>query len=420
MNRQQGLFLTFLFLFVFSTANAGVHKNKTSILLPKSYYYKNFNLTGSYYSIGTFRAIENANQLKKRYLRFKPLISLITKNNKLFYRVIVGPIQDKNKKNLKLSLISSGINDLWLIKINGAAKLIYKKTSYLDSKKSEAKSRLKSKSSSEKNKYLNNDSKVQRKINNNFYYSSGKTFSDCKTCPKQVVIPSGNFIMGEANGGLTEDAEAIPVGIPKSFSISKFEITFTLWDACLADGGCSKYNPSDEGWGRGMRPVINVNREDILSYIGWLRKKTGQLYRLPSEAEWEYASRAGTITTYWWGRKPGVNRAVCQDCGSIYDGEKTAKVGSFPMNKFGLFDTSGNVWEWVEDCYDKDAYKIHKFYPKPFYNAENSMRQTNCGRVLRGGGWDIMSMGITPSFRFMSLPKIRSKSYGFRVVREIN
>jgi formylglycine-generating enzyme required for sulfatase activity len=414
MNQSLGLFLSFFLVCVFTIANADENEISNSLL--ESYHYKNQKLLGSYYSIGTFRALENARLLGARYKKFKPLVILLRKKNKIFYRVIIGPVNVENKELLKSSLISFGVNDLWLIKINGPTKIIYKKKNYYETKQLKVKPRLKENQNATKS-VRNRDAATKK--NNFFEYTSGKIFSDCKVCPKQVVVPAGDFIMGEENGGLSNDAIAISVSIPRAFSISKFEITFNLWDACLAEGGCSNYKPLDEGWGRGQRPVINVNRKDIIGYLNWLRKKTGKLYRLPSEAEWEYASRSGTTTPYWWGRKPGINRAVCQDCGSIYDGEKTAKVGSFRMNKFGLFDTSGNVWEWVEDCYNKDAYKIHKSYPQPFYQIKNSIKNLRCSRVLRGGSWSVVSMGIKPSFRFMSLPKIRSKSYGFRVVREM-
>ena len=414
MNRHLSLFLTFLFIFFLSATNASEHKDKFSNLLPKPYSYIVKNLLGSYYSIGTFSFLENANGLKLRLARYKPLVTMISNKNKIFYRVIVGPINYSNKVELRSALINSGLNDVWLVQINGPTKLIVKSSDIIKKLADATRTKLKSK----ENSNLASDF-IKVKTRDDIDYLPGKTFTDCKVCPKQVIVPEGNFIMGEVNGGLTEDAEAINVAIAKSFSISKYEISFGLWDACLSDGGCSGYRPSDEGWGRGARPVINVNREDVLSYLNWITKKTGQLYRLPSEAEWEYASRAGTNTAFWWGRKPGVNRAVCQDCGSIYDGERTAKVGSFSTNKFGLFDTSGNVWEWVEDCYNKDAYKIHKLYPKPFLSFKNSKQRLNCSRILRGGGWNIMSMGITPSFRYMSMPKVRSKFYGFRVVREI-
>jgi len=419
LHRQQGLFLTLLFIFIFSAANAYAREDKTKIssILPKLYSHKNVALDGSYYSIGTFREIKNAYELKVRHLKFKPLILLVKKKNNVFYRVIVGPITNKNKKKVKMSLIGSRVNDLWLIKINGLGNIVYKKIDYSNSKKLKVKSKPQPTIKIISGLKTDGAGLKKRDI---LEYNPGKTFSDCKMCPMQVVIPAGDFIMGESNGGISEDAYAINVTIPKSFSISRFEITFALWDACLANGGCSGYRPPDEGWGRATRPVINVNRDDLLSYINWLTKKTGKLYRLPSEAEWEYSARAGTATAYWWGRESGINKAVCQDCGSIYDGEKTARVGSFSMNKFGLFDTSGNVWEWVEDCYSKDSYQSHREYPKPFYIVKNFQKYESCSRVLRGGGWDVASIGIKSSFRFASMPSVRSKFYGFRVVREIN
>jgi formylglycine-generating enzyme required for sulfatase activity len=302
-----------------------------------------------------------------------------------------------------------------MIRVNGPTEIVFNKTDHRHKKKYKVKPKTKTKTGISSS--LRSDNAVLN--NNKLGFHPGSTFSDCKMCPEQVILPAGRFIMGEANGGMSEDAHAIGVTIPRPFSISRFEITFELWDACLADGGCLGYRPSDEDWGRGKRPVININRADILVYIDWLVKKTGKSYRLPSEAEWEFAARAGTTTEYWWGDKLGVNQAVCQDCGSIYDGEKTARVGSFPENKFGLFDTLGNVWEWVEDCYSGDAYRSPNMYPKPFYISENSQINNNCSRVLRGGGLDVMSVGIKSSFRFLSKPRIRSKFVGFRVVREI-
>ena len=251
-------------------------------------------------------------------------------------------------------------------------------------------------------------------------YKPGQKFRDCSDCPELVVIPVGEFLMGEKNGGMAKDSVATRVIIEKSFAISRFEITFASWDACVIDGGCGAYKPFDEGWGRNTRPVINVNWYDAQKYIDWLTQKTGRIYRLPSEAEWEFGARAGSTTAYWWGAEVGINQAVCQDCGSIFDGEKTAPVGSFSMNKFGLFDTAGNVWEWVLDCYYKDAYQVHMHYPKPLYNIEKFEELNNCSRVLRGGGWDVMALGMSSSFRFASSPHNRTNRLGFRVVREIH
>jgi len=119
---------------------------------------------------------------------------------------------------------------------------------------------------------------------------------------------------------------------------------------CVSDGGCGGYQPSDNGWGRGNRPVINVSWDDAQNYIQWLSHKTGKAYRLPSEQEWEIAARAGTTSDYYWGNDIGRNHANCDGCGSEWDNKKTAPVGSFKPNAFGLYDMMGNVWEWTGTC----------------------------------------------------------------------
>jgi formylglycine-generating enzyme required for sulfatase activity len=140
------------------------------------------------------------------------------------------------------------------------------------------------------------------------------------------------------------------VTIARPFAVSKFEQTFAEWNACIADGGCEQHEASDEGWGRGRQPVINITWNDAKSYAAWLSKVTGKSYRLLTEAEYEYAARSGTQTTYPWGDEIGKNNASCNGCGSQWDGINPAPVGSFAPNRFGLYDMVGNVWEWVEDC----------------------------------------------------------------------
>ena len=132
-----------------------------------------------------------------------------------------------------------------------------------------------------------------------------QSFRDCSDCLEMVVIPAGSFMMG-APPGTTTDQMVQPqhrVTIAKPFAIGKFTVTFDEWIACLNGNGCNFYRPSDEKWGEGDRPVINVNWLDARAYVKWLSKKTGKRYRLPSEAEWEYAARAGTTTRYWWGEE---------------------------------------------------------------------------------------------------------------------
>ena len=131
--------------------------------------------------------------------------------------------------------------------------------------------------------------------------------------------------------------------------MSKFEATFADWVACVSVGGCPR--TSDSGFGRGLKPVINVTWDNAQQYVAWFSKMTGQRYRLLTEAEWEYAARAGTMTAYFWGDEIGTGHANCASCGSQWDNSGPAPVGSFKPNAFGLHDMHGNVWEWVKDCY---------------------------------------------------------------------
>jgi formylglycine-generating enzyme required for sulfatase activity len=138
------------------------------------------------------------------------------------------------------------------------------------------------------------------------------------------------------------------------FAMGRYEVTFAEYDKFAQATGREK--PSDQGWGRGNRPVINVSWYEATAYAKWLSQQTGQQYRLPTEAEWEYAARAGKTTKYWWGNQIGSNKANCSNssCGDRF--KYTAPVGSFAPNPFKLYDTAGNVWEWVRDWYDKKYY----------------------------------------------------------------
>ena len=165
------------------------------------------------------------------------------------------------------------------------------------------------------------------------------------------------------------------VTIPQPVALSVHEVTFEDYDRFTYPN-----KVDDEGWGRGRRPVINVSWDDAQDYVAWLSARTGGAYRLPSEAEWEYAARAGTTTKYSWGNEIGVNRANCgaNRCGDQW--EYTAPAGSFRPNAFGLFDMHGNVWEWVQDCWQAS----HAGAP-----VDGSERLSgDCAvRVLRGGSW---------------------------------
>src|SRR5665213_1740482 len=236
----------------------------------------------------------------------------------------------------------------------------------------------------------------------------GDIFRDCDDCGELVVVPPGDFIMG-ANDTPYERPERA-ISIPRPFAIGRREVTFAEWDQC-ADAGACKYRPDDHNWGRGNQPVINVSWDDAKLFLAWLSQKTGQKYRLPSEAEWEYAARAGTKTAFWWGRDIGAAHAQCENCGSPTT-QRLAPVGSFRPNGFGLFDTAGNAAEWVEDCWN-DNYR----------NAPKDAAAWTSGdcrlRVLRGGNFTSKAVDIRSAARFRYDEDVRYYANGFRVLREL-
>jgi len=242
---------------------------------------------------------------------------------------------------------------------------------------------------------------------------AGKAFrdklDDGSLGPKMVLIPAGNFKMGDIQGAGDDDEKPVhEVTIKEPFAIGRYEVTFAEYDK-FAEAKDGIENPDDEGWGRGNRPVINVSWNDAVEYAKWLSEQTGEKYGLPSEAEWEYAAHAGTETKYWWGNEIGENWANCDgSCGDTF--EYTSPVGSFGANSFGLFDTSGNVWEWVADGWHGD-----------YTNAPNDGRVWAEGadesvRVLRGGSWSSLSDYFRTAFRFRNFPVVRYNNLGFRVV----
>ena len=177
----------------------------------------------------------------------------------------------------------------------------------------------------------------------------GDVFRDCPDCAEMVVIPAGSFEMGSNSD---YEGPVHRVSIARPFAIGRFEVTFDEWDNCVNAGGCT-YRGRDQGWGRGNRPVIDVSWLDAKAFATWLSRKTGQSYRLPTEAEWEYAARGGTKSAFWWGNTAGSGRANCDDCGTDA-AKRTSPVGSYKPNPFGLYDTAGNAAEWVEDCWNND------------------------------------------------------------------
>jgi formylglycine-generating enzyme required for sulfatase activity len=220
-----------------------------------------------------------------------------------------------------------------------------------------------------------------------------------------IVVPAGSFRMGDMDGGGYRDEKPVHrVTIPQPFAVGIYEVTFAQWDACVAGGGCGGYQPSDKGWGRGVRPVINVKWGDAKAYVSWLKRKTSLEYRLLSEAEWEYAARAGTTTKYHWGNSFDAGRANI--------GGKTVPVGRYEANRFGLHDMLGNVFEWVEDCW-------HYSYAGAPTDGRAWM-SGNCTRhVLRGGSWYADPRYLRAAYRLRYDVVFRDNSNGFRVARTL-
>ena len=242
--------------------------------------------------------------------------------------------------------------------------------------------------------------------------SAGEAFRDCDFCPEMVVVPAGRFRMGCVSGLLClEDEFPVREVRLRSFALSRHEVVFAEYDRFAAATGRDR--PDDRGWGRGRRPAINVSWEDAAAYADWLSAETGESYRLPSEAEWEYAARAGTTTSYAWGPFIGDNHANCDGCGSRWDASRTAPAGSFAANPWGLHDMHGNVWEWVADC-------RHAGYAGAPADGSAWTRGGDCGyRVLRGGSWFSLGLILRAAFRLWEAVDIRDDYVGFRLARTL-
>jgi formylglycine-generating enzyme required for sulfatase activity len=245
----------------------------------------------------------------------------------------------------------------------------------------------------------------------------GWEFRDCAdVCPTMVVVPAGEFMMGSPLGEADRSSNEGPqrkVNIERPFAVGKFEVTFAEWEACVAAGGCtSNRMPSDQGWGKGRRPVINVSWHDAKEYVKWLSDKTGRHYRLLSEAEWEYAARAGTTTRYAFGGTISKSQAQFPEGGAGSAGE-TAEVGSFPANRFGLHDMHGNVLEWVEDNWHPDDQGA-PLDGSVWRGGDVSLR------VCRGGAWVDNPDFLRSARRVIGLPDDRLSNVGFRLARTLD
>lgn len=231
------------------------------------------------------------------------------------------------------------------------------------------------------------------------------TFRECDMCPDMLNIPGGTFLMGAPDEELARNAWEGPQRkvAMAPFAIAATEVTYDQWDACVADGGCGGYTPAAGARGRGLQPVAKVSWKDAQAYATWLSKKTGRLYRLPSEAEWEFAARAGTTTPFWWG--------------PLYEAEKAAAgtdphgVDTLPANALGLAGVSGNVREWVQDCY------VNTFANAPLDGR--SVEVAACKlRVVRGGSYKSTPAELRIAARARLDSNLRDDLTGFRVAAQ--
>ncbi len=241
--------------------------------------------------------------------------------------------------------------------------------------------------------------------------------------PEMVVIPAGSFIMGSPEHEEERKFDEGPqhrVTISKPFAIGRYEVTFDEYDRFARETG--REQPSDKGMGRGKRPIVDVYWFDAAAYAKWLSKQTGQKYRLPSEAEWEYAARAGTTTRFWWGDDVGLNRANCDGCGSQWDDKATAPVGSFAPNPFGIYDTAGNVSEWTQDCYKRKYEGVPSdgsaWLPEECVTDPEQRRRFQF-HVIRGGSWKDSPNKVRSAFRIQAASGAPGKGRGFRIARDL-
>jgi formylglycine-generating enzyme required for sulfatase activity len=247
-------------------------------------------------------------------------------------------------------------------------------------------------------------------------------FKECEQCPEMVVVPAGSFTMGSPaheEGRSANEGPQRSVSIGKPFAVGRFAVTFDEWDACVAArGGCSPYI-SDQAWGRGRRPVIHVSWDDAKAYLAWLSRKTGKSYRLLSEAEREYVTRAGTTTPFWWGASISASQAN-YDGNVAYAGgskgeyrQRTVPVDTFQPNAWGLFQVHGNVWEWVEDCYH-ESYRGAPSDGSAWVSGDCSYR------MVRGGSWESGPQNLRSADRdSLSSDNRWREILGFRVGRTL-
>jgi len=232
---------------------------------------------------------------------------------------------------------------------------------------------------------------------------------DCAACPIMIALPAGSFSMGSNSDDPSEKpVHHVTIGAP--FAIGKYEVTVEQWNACVAANACPKLTPETNA--NKAAPARDLSWDDAQQYVKWLSKTTGKPYRLPTEAEWEYAVRGGTTTAYWWGDQMRKGNANCKDCGEPWHKEGPEAAGSFAANPYGLYDMNGSVWEWTADCW-------HNSYQSAPVDGR-AWESPSCDmRVIRGGSWREGGGYMLSATRFKYSAGVRQSQDGLRVVKDL-
>jgi formylglycine-generating enzyme required for sulfatase activity len=232
---------------------------------------------------------------------------------------------------------------------------------------------------------------------------------DCENCPEMVILQPGSFTMGDNHGDRSE-RPAHRVTISRPYAIGKYEVTLAQWNACVQAEACKAVTSTTGSPDKS--PTRDISWADTQRFVRWLSKQTGQNYRLPTEAEWEYAARAGTSSRYWWGEKMRAGMANCKGCGGDWSNDAPVNVDALPPNPFGLYGMNGGVWEWVEDCWHKD------YDGAP--TDGSAWTSSDCREnVIRGGSWRNDSTYAHSSSRFTYDSAVRYILNGFRVAKSL-
>ena len=222
--------------------------------------------------------------------------------------------------------------------------------------------------------------------------------------PEMASIPGGTFAMGSDDDPSEKPIHRVTI---KPFAISKFPVTVREWNACVAAKSCT-YVPT----GKDDAPVANLSWTDAQQFVQWLSKVTQKPFRLPSEAEWEYAARGGTRTNFWWGDQLRADMANCKGCNQPYDASQPLKVGSFKPNPFGLYDMGGNIHQWAADCW-------HKNYQGAPPDGSPWVDNDCLSHVMRSGSWKNDPSYVRPSSRDYYDTSVRYPTHGFRVAHSL-